>query len=25
MSSRGATGYWLGFAIVLALLSAVPK
>jgi len=25
MSSRGATGYWIGFAIVLALLSAVPK
>jgi len=25
MSSRTATGYWLGFAIVLALLSAVPK
>jgi len=25
MSSRTATGYWFGFAIVLALLSAVPK
>jgi len=25
MSSRTATGYWIGFAIVLALLSAVPK